>query len=58
MFARITLLLITVFWLCMNFLLWRSEYGNDRHWADVIGKMAAARGADGFWPGLTSGFAA
>jgi hypothetical protein len=37
---------------------WRSEYGNDRHWADEIGKLAAARGADGFWPGLTSGFAA
>ena len=38
--------------------MWRSEYGNDRHWADVIGKLAASRGADGFWPGLTSGFAA
>jgi hypothetical protein len=38
--------------------LWRSEYGNDRHWAEVIGKLAASRGADGFWPGLTSGFAA
>ncbi|HSM95114.1 MAG TPA: acyl-CoA dehydrogenase family protein [Rhizomicrobium sp.] len=37
---------------------WRSEYGNDRHWADEIGRMAAARGADGFWPGLTAGFAA
>jgi len=38
--------------------MWRSEYGNDRHWSDIIGKMAAARGADGFWPGLTAGFAA
>src|ERR1700761_466516 len=38
--------------------MWRSEYGNDRHWADVIGKLAVSRGADGFWPGLTSGFAA
>jgi hypothetical protein len=37
---------------------WRSEYGNDRHWADEIGAMAAAKGADGFWPALTSGFAA
>lgn len=37
---------------------WRSEFGNDRHWADEIGKLAASRGADGFWPGLTSGFAA
>ena len=35
---------------------WRSEYGNDRHWADVIGKTAAARGAEGFWPGLIEGF--
>jgi alkylation response protein AidB-like acyl-CoA dehydrogenase len=38
--------------------MWRSEYGNDRHWADAIGTLAAARGADGFWPGLTAGFAA
>ncbi|HUB84504.1 MAG TPA: acyl-CoA dehydrogenase family protein [Rhizomicrobium sp.] len=37
---------------------WRSEYGNDRHWADVIGAIAAARGADGFWPGLVGGFRA
>jgi hypothetical protein len=28
MLSRITLLLITGFWLCMNFLLWRSEYGS------------------------------
>jgi len=38
--------------------LWRSEYGNDRHWADVLGAMTAAKGADGFWPALTAGFAA
>ena len=38
--------------------MWRSEYGNDRHWSDIIGKMASARGADGFWPALTCGFAA
>jgi alkylation response protein AidB-like acyl-CoA dehydrogenase len=37
---------------------WRSEYGNDRYWADRIGAIAAARGADGFWPGLVSGFRA
>jgi acyl-CoA dehydrogenase len=37
---------------------WRSEYGNDRHWASEIGALAAARGADGFWPALVSGFAA
>jgi acyl-CoA dehydrogenase len=37
---------------------WRSEYGNDRHWADEIGRLAAARGADGFWPALVDGFRA
>lgn len=31
MLSRITLLLITVFWLCMNFLLWRSEFGSHNH---------------------------
>lgn len=36
---------------------WRSEYGNERHWADTIGARAAREGADGFWPALVSGFA-
>ena len=37
---------------------WRSEYGNDRHWASRIGDRVAQRGADEFWPGLVAGFAA
>ena len=36
---------------------WRSEYGNERHWADAIGARAARAGTDGFWPALVSGFA-
>src|ERR1700677_3132366 len=31
MFSRIAFLLITVFWLCMNFLLWRSEFAWRNH---------------------------
>jgi alkylation response protein AidB-like acyl-CoA dehydrogenase len=31
---------------------WRSDAGNDRYWADRIGAMMAAQGADGFWPSL------
>jgi hypothetical protein len=31
MFSRITFILITVFWLCMNFLLWRSEFAWRNH---------------------------
>lgn len=37
---------------------WRSEYGNERTWSDVIGTRAARAGFDGFWPALTNGFAA
>jgi len=33
---------------------WRSEFGNDRYWADRIGSAVAARGADHFWSDLTS----
>jgi acyl-CoA dehydrogenase len=33
---------------------WRSDYGNDRYWADTLGKIAAMQGADGFWPMLVS----
>jgi acyl-CoA dehydrogenase len=29
---------------------WRSEYGNDRFWADRLGAMVAARGSQGYWP--------
>src|SRR5271156_7120912 len=31
MLSRIALLLITVFWLSMNFMLWRSEFGGRNH---------------------------
>jgi acyl-CoA dehydrogenase len=33
---------------------WRGEYGNDRWWADALGKAIAAQGAEGFWPALVS----
>jgi acyl-CoA dehydrogenase len=33
---------------------WRSEFGNDRYWADRLGAAVAARGPDGFWPSLAS----
>ena len=36
---------------------WRSEYGNERHWAEAIGARAAREGAEGFWPALVSNFA-
>jgi alkylation response protein AidB-like acyl-CoA dehydrogenase len=31
---------------------WRSAYGNDRTWADVLGNAIAGHGAEGFWPAL------
>lgn len=34
---------------------WRSEFGNERYWADEIGARVAARGADAFWPDLVGG---
>ena len=33
---------------------WRSDYGNDRHWSDELGRIIARQGADGFWPALVS----
>ena len=36
---------------------WRSEYGNERHWANLLGGQVARQGADGFWPGLVANFA-
>ncbi|MGR4866038.1 acyl-CoA dehydrogenase family protein [Caulobacter sp. LARHSG274] len=32
---------------------WRSEFGNDRVWAERLGALVAAEGADGLWPMLT-----
>jgi hypothetical protein len=31
MFSRLTLILITAFWLCMNYLLWRNEFAGRNH---------------------------
>jgi len=36
---------------------WRGEYGNERHWANLLGGQAARQGADGFWPALVTNFA-
>jgi acyl-CoA dehydrogenase len=33
---------------------WRSDYGNDRYWADRLGALVAANGAAGFWPALVN----
>ncbi|MDB5970242.1 MAG: hypothetical protein JWQ90_2692 [Hydrocarboniphaga sp.] len=32
---------------------WRSEFGNDRYWAERLGAAVAARGAENFWADLT-----
>jgi len=29
---------------------WRDAYGNEAHWATVLGRLVAAEGADGLWP--------
>ncbi|HEV8678593.1 MAG TPA: acyl-CoA dehydrogenase family protein [Stellaceae bacterium] len=34
---------------------WREEFGNETHWATVLGRMVAARGADALWPLVTQG---
>jgi len=36
---------------------WKSEYGNDRHWASETGARVASAGSENFWPGLVRGFA-
>lgn len=32
---------------------WREEFGNEAYWHDSLGKLVAARGADGLWPMIT-----
>jgi acyl-CoA dehydrogenase len=32
---------------------WREEFGNEAHWAEKLGRMVAARGADALWPFVT-----
>ena len=34
---------------------WREEFGNESHWALLLGRMVAARGSDELWPMLTQG---
>jgi acyl-CoA dehydrogenase len=33
---------------------WRSEFGNDRHWAGELGLRIAARGPENFWSDLVA----
>ena len=33
---------------------WRDEFGVESEWQQELGRLAAARGADGLWPLLTS----
>ena len=33
---------------------WRSEFGNDRYWAQRLGSRICAAGADRFWPALSA----
>jgi acyl-CoA dehydrogenase len=32
---------------------WREEFGNESHWAVLLGTVAAKHGADGLWPFVT-----
>jgi len=34
---------------------WREEFGNEALWAERLGRMVAARGADELWPFVTAG---
>jgi alkylation response protein AidB-like acyl-CoA dehydrogenase len=34
---------------------WREEFGNEAAWAQRLGRMVAARGADQLWPFITQG---
>jgi acyl-CoA dehydrogenase len=33
---------------------WRAEFGSDAVWAEELGRLAIARGAQAFWPALTA----
>jgi acyl-CoA dehydrogenase len=33
---------------------WRDDFGNESYWANELGKRAACRGADEFWPWVAS----
>ena len=34
---------------------WREEFGNETLWAERLGRMVAAQGADALWPFVTAG---
>jgi acyl-CoA dehydrogenase len=34
---------------------WREEFGNETLWAERLGRMVAAKGADALWPFVTAG---
>jgi acyl-CoA dehydrogenase len=38
----------------LRMLAWRDDFGNESYWANELGKRAACRGADGFWPWVAS----
>ena len=38
----------------LRMLSWRDDFGNESYWAAELGKRAACRGADEFWPLVAS----
>lgn len=38
----------------LRMLAWRDDFGNESYWAHELGKRAAFRGADEFWPWVAS----
>jgi acyl-CoA dehydrogenase len=38
----------------LRLLSWRDDFGNESYWANELGKRAARRGADEFWPWVAS----
>jgi acyl-CoA dehydrogenase len=38
----------------LRMLAWRDDFGNESYWANELGKRAARRGADEFWPWVAS----
>jgi acyl-CoA dehydrogenase len=38
----------------LRMLSWRDDFGNESYWANELGKRAACRGADEFWPWVAS----
>ncbi|MGA3141172.1 MAG: acyl-CoA dehydrogenase family protein [Xanthobacteraceae bacterium] len=38
----------------LRMLAWRDDFGNESYWANELGKRAACRGAEEFWPWVAS----